>query len=67
VSKRTQTTLLLAGVILIIALTPSVSDMIEAHQTDLPHKGFLWLWVGGAILVAVLYGEVALGLRKPGK
>lgn len=64
-SKKTRTTFLVAGVLLIIALTPSVSDIIEAHQEDLPHKGLLWGWIVAAVLTAFLFGEVALGLKKP--
>ncbi len=57
----TTKTLLIAAVLLIIALTPSVDDLLQAHQDDKPHRWFLWGWVGLAAVVGLAFGEEISG------
>jgi len=56
-----ERTLLTAAVILIIALTPSIKDVIDAHQEDHPQKLLLWGWIALALVVALAFGEVITG------
>jgi hypothetical protein len=53
----TKRQLTIAAVVLIIALTPSVTDLAQAHQENHPSLPLLWGWVALAAVVALLAGE----------
>lgn len=57
----TPRALLLAAILLIIAVTPSVTDLVQAHQQSAPHLPLLWAWVALALIIALAYGEELTG------
>lgn len=46
-----------AAAVLVIALSPSVAECIEAHQEEKRHSWALWAWIALAVVIAVLFGE----------
>lgn len=57
----TTRALLIAAILLIIALTPSVTDLVQAHQQGAPHTKLLWGWVALAFILALAFGEEITG------
>ena len=53
--------LLAAAVVIALALSPSISECIQAHKDDAPHKLMLWGWVSLVVILAVVAGEEILG------
>ena len=53
--------LLAAAAIIALALSPSISECIQAHKDDAPHKLMMFGWVALVVLLAVVAGEEILG------
>lgn len=53
--------LLAAAVVIALALSPSISECLKAHQEDHPNKPLLWGWVAVVVILAVVAGEEILG------
>lgn len=56
--------LLAAAAVMVVALTPSVSDCLQTHDQAPQHSWKLWLWIGIAAIIAVLFGESMMGSRR---
>ena len=50
-----------AAAIIALALSPSISECIQAHKDDHPHKLLMFGWVALVVLLAVVAGEEILG------
>ena len=46
-----------AAAVLVIALSPSVAECVQAHQEGNPHSWILWAWIALAVVIAILFGE----------
>lgn len=62
--KLSPKSLLAAAAVMIIALTPSVSDCLVTHEQAPQHTWKLMLWIGVAAIIAVLFGESLMGARR---
>lgn len=53
---------LIAGAAIIaLALSPSISECIQAHKDDQPHKLLMFGWVALVVILALVAGEEILG------
>ena len=54
-----------AAALLVVSLTPSVTDCLKAHSDDAPpaHKWVIWGWVALAIVISTLFAEQFLGVK----
>ena len=55
--KITPKALLAAAAVLIVALTPSVSDCLAMAEDRPHHLWVLWLWIALAAVIALAFGE----------
>jgi hypothetical protein len=54
-----------AAALLVVSLTPSVTDCLKAHSEDAPpsHRIIIWAWVALAVVVSILFAEAFLGVK----
>lgn len=53
----TLKSLLTAAVVIALALSPSVSECIQAHKEDAEHRWILWGWIALVSVLALAFGE----------
>lgn len=49
-----------AAAVLVIALSPSIAECVQAHQEGNAHTWVLWAWIVLAVMVAVMFGETMM-------
>ena len=59
--KLTPRSLVISAVVIIIALSPSVSECVRSHQEGDGHRWLQWGWVALVVVIALLGGEAILG------
>lgn len=59
----TQKSLVAAALVIVLALSPSVSECLRAHrdEDDQRHRWLLWSWVTLVVILALVAGEALLG------
>ena len=50
-----------AALVIALALSPSISECLQAHEQQHPNRWLLWGWAGLVILLAVVAGEELIG------
>jgi hypothetical protein len=61
VKMPTPRSLIISAVVIIIALSPSVSECLSDHQQEAPHRWLQWGWVALVVIIALLGGEAIMG------
>lgn len=57
----TQKSLVAAALVIVLALSPSVSECITAHKEDSEHRWVMWGWIALVVILALVAGEMMLG------
>ncbi len=50
-----------AALVIVLALSPSISECITAHKEEHSHRWAMWGWVILVIILALIAGEELLG------
>ena len=59
----TPKALLAAAALLVVSLTPSVTDAAEAHEDKPQHRWLIYLWFALVVVIALAFGEVMMGSK----
>lgn len=50
-----------AALVIVLALSPSINECINAHKDEASHRWWLWGWVAVVVILALVAGEELLG------
>ena len=50
-----------AALVIALALSPSISECLQAHQQGHPQAWLIWSWIGLVVLLALVAGDVLIG------